>query len=99
MTGMTLRQCLCGRLYPAGGSCSCARPPVGSKRAGSSRLWRATRMQVLQRDGFRCVRCGVSQDELIRDGQALEAHHRDGNRNNNDLPNLETLCPGCHRTA
>lgn len=26
----------------------------------------------------------------------LQVHHRDGNRDNNDLNNLQILCPNCH---
>ena len=26
----------------------------------------------------------------------LEVHHKDGNKNNNDISNLEILCPNCH---
>ena len=26
----------------------------------------------------------------------LEVHHKDGNRFNNELPNLQILCPNCH---
>jgi 5-methylcytosine-specific restriction endonuclease McrA len=26
----------------------------------------------------------------------LELHHIDGNHNNNDLSNIQLLCPNCH---
>lgn len=26
----------------------------------------------------------------------LEVHHKDGNKNNNDIDNLQLLCPNCH---
>ena len=26
----------------------------------------------------------------------LEVHHKDGNKNNNEIDNLELLCPNCH---
>lgn len=42
----------------------------------------------------RCVSCGLKtwQDKPI----PLELHHKDGDRSNNNLSNLELLCPNCH---
>jgi len=44
--------------------------------------------KALHRDGYRCRDCG--------DDYELEVHHRDRNRKNNKLSNLETLCKRCH---
>ena len=38
-----------------------------------------------------CQRCGFSSHQQI-----LGVHHKDRNRNNNTLDNLEVLCPNCH---
>lgn len=38
-----------------------------------------------------CNRCNYNQELLI-----LGIHHKDRNRDNNDLSNLEILCPNCH---
>ena len=38
-----------------------------------------------------CNRCGYNKVPEI-----LEVHHRDCNRDNNQLTNLELLCPNCH---
>ncbi len=38
-----------------------------------------------------CNRCGYNKNIKI-----LQAHHKDSNRANNDLENLELLCPNCH---
>lgn len=53
------------------------------------------REPVLQRDRYKCVRCGSTED--------LTVHHKDGNgRNmppdakNNRMENLETVCRPCH---
>ena len=40
---------------------------------------------------LKCVRCGF--DEIK---QILGVHHIDRNRKNNELSNLEVLCPNCH---
>lgn len=39
----------------------------------------------------KCVRCGYDKHPEI-----LGVHHKDRNRKNNDLSNLEVLCPNCH---
>ena len=38
-----------------------------------------------------CNRCNYDQEPLI-----LGVHHKDRNRNNNEISNLEILCPNCH---
>jgi len=40
---------------------------------------------------IKCERCDF--DEFP---QILGVHHKDRNRNNNDMSNLEVLCPNCH---
>ena len=53
--------------------------------------------EKLIRDGLkqdRCEKCGVS--EWLGVKLPLELHHKDGNHHNNQLSNLEILCPNCH---
>lgn len=38
-----------------------------------------------------CSRCGYDEYPQI-----IQVHHKDGDRNNNDIINLEPLCPNCH---
>lgn len=38
-----------------------------------------------------CNRCGFNSHPLI-----LGVHHKDRNQNNNNISNLEILCPNCH---
>lgn len=42
----------------------------------------------------RCENCGLTEwmGKII----PLELHHKDGNHSNNDLDNLQLLCPNCH---
>ena len=49
---------------------------------------------LLKVKAYRCEKCGLTewQGEKI----PLEVHHIDGNRRNNDLSNLQLLCPNCH---
>lgn len=49
------------------------------------------------RDGLKqdcCEKCGVSEWMGVK--LPLELHHKDGNHFNNQLENLEILCPNCH---
>jgi 5-methylcytosine-specific restriction endonuclease McrA len=41
----------------------------------------------------KCNRCGFNSIKAI-----LGVHHRDRDRKNNALSNLEVLCPNCHST-
>jgi 5-methylcytosine-specific restriction endonuclease McrA len=38
-----------------------------------------------------CNRCGFDKESKV-----LGVHHKDRNRNNNKMSNLEVLCPNCH---
>lgn len=42
----------------------------------------------------RCENCGLT--EWLGLPISLELHHKDGNRNHNELSNYELLCPNCH---
>lgn len=53
--------------------------------------------QKLVRDGIRedkCEICGLSEWQNKK--LPLELHHKDGNHFNNDLNNVQILCPNCH---
>lgn len=51
---------------------------------------RAIKLRVIAARGSKCERCGYGKVEI------LHVHHRDRNRKNNDLTNLELICPNCH---
>ncbi|MBI5003828.1 HNH endonuclease [Candidatus Kaiserbacteria bacterium] len=51
---------------------------------------RALKLRLMDQRGTKCERCGYSKKEI------LHVHHRDRNRNNNDLSNLALICPNCH---
>lgn len=60
------------------------------------------RNEVLLRDGYKCVKCGMSNEEHISMfNRELTIHHIDGKgrgvkEKNNELENLITLCLRCH---
>ena len=53
--------------------------------------------EKLVKDGLKedkCEICGVSLWNGVK--LPLELHHKDGNHYNNNLDNLQILCPNCH---
>lgn len=55
------------------------------------------RLEILQRDGFACVRCGMTDAEhRAKWCRPITIDHKDRNRRNNDPSNLQTLCLSCH---
>lgn len=52
------------------------------------------KVHLLKLKGNLCECCGLS--EWLGDPITLEVHHIDGNRVNNELTNLQLLCPNCH---
>lgn len=57
-----------------------------------TRRWKTLRGRILERDDWRCVKCGARRD--------LEVDHvkpvRDAPELSFDPSNLQTLCPSCH---
>lgn len=49
------------------------------------------RVKALRYLPHKCNRCNY--DKIF---EILQVHHIDSDRNNNDLSNLEILCPNCH---
>lgn len=43
---------------------------------------------------WKCERC--QNTTWLGNKIPLELHHKDGDRNNNEIENLELLCPNCH---
>lgn len=48
------------------------------------------RNKALKIKGYKCNKCGNEDKDV------LQVHHRDKNRDNNSLENLEVLCANCH---
>ena len=51
----------------------------------------AYRERALEAYGARCQCCGYAKRKKM-----LDVHHLDGDRNNNDVKNLQILCVWCH---
>ena len=55
------------------------------------------RQEILERDDYRCVVCGMTDKEhKQRWNRPITVDHRDKNRRNNDRGNLQVLCLSCH---
>ncbi|MBX4189597.1 HNH endonuclease [Candidatus Parcubacteria bacterium] len=50
----------------------------------------ALKIRLLAARGRKCERCTYDKDEI------LQVHHKNRNRNDNRLENLELICPNCH---
>jgi len=51
---------------------------------------RSLKIRLLDQRGKNCERCTHDRYEI------LQVHHKDRNRENNELKNLELICPNCH---
>ncbi len=51
---------------------------------------RALKTRLLEIRGKKCGRCDYGKFEI------LQIHHKDRNRDNNAIDNLELICPNCH---
>lgn len=92
---------VCGKLILSGlHKKTCSRSCANTHRAGIKyngrslqdkvKSQQALKTRLLAKKGASCERCGYSKLEI------LQVHHKDRNRNNNDLSNLELICPNCH---
>ena len=55
---------------------------------------KSTLQPLIYLRGHKCEKCGNT--EWLGQPIKLEVHHKDGDRSNNDLSNLQLLCPNCH---
>lgn len=55
------------------------------------------RAAALERDGYACVVCGTTDEQhKAKWGRPITIDHKDKDRSNNSLENLQTLCLTCH---
>lgn len=62
---------------------------VGSPR-DKVKSQQALKLRLLKERGLLCEKCGYNKYEI------LQVHHKDRSRENNNLDNLELICPNCH---
>ena len=79
---------------------TCSRACANKNRAGTKykrgrprdkvRSQLALKKRLLKERGTQCGRCTYTKAKI------LQVHHKDRDRKNNSLENLELLCPNCH---
>lgn len=62
----------------------------GDTRKDKVTTYKNQKIRLMKERGRVCERCGYNRFEI------LQVHHKDRNRLNNDLANLELICPNCH---
>jgi 5-methylcytosine-specific restriction endonuclease McrA len=62
---------------------------LGSPRS-KVKSQQALKLRLLKVRGLKCEKCNYDKYEI------LQVHHKDRNRNHNELNNLELICPNCH---
>jgi predicted nucleic acid-binding Zn ribbon protein len=60
------------------------------QRKSKVKAYKTLKLRLLKCRGRKCERCGYDRFEI------LQVHHIDENRDNNELENLELICPNCH---
>lgn len=60
------------------------------RRKDKVKSYQTLKIRLLKSRGKACERCGYHKYEI------LQIHHRDSNRLNNTMHNLELVCPNCH---
>lgn len=63
------------------------------KRKKTEEIWKETRLEVLKRDKYRCLSCGIGVTSAQADIHHVLPRSRGGS---DELSNLITLCDGCH---
>lgn len=54
------------------------------------------RYKILERDGYKCTKCGVGINEKRLDVHHIDGVGRNSTKPNNNIDNLITLCTSCH---
>ncbi len=54
------------------------------------------RNYLLQKNHYKCEKCGWGEVNSATNRVPLQIHHIDGNSENNAESNLQVLCPNCH---
>ncbi len=63
---------------------------TGARLKDKVKSQRGLKIRLLTERGRQCERCDYGKYEI------LQIHHKDRNRKNNNLNNLQLICPNCH---
>lgn len=62
----------------------------GARLRDKVKYQRGLKLRLLNARGKKCERCNYDKYQI------LQVHHKDRDRRNNELQNLELICPNCH---
>lgn len=62
------------------------------KKRQPKAIWLQTRLRILERDAYKCVRCKIE----VTEATAHIDHIQSGKLGSNHATNLRTLCRRCH---
>ncbi|MDD5721002.1 MAG: HNH endonuclease signature motif containing protein [Candidatus Pacebacteria bacterium] len=87
LTGLNKKTCSrsCANKYRTGIKYKIGRP--SKSKVKSQQL---LKLRLLKVRGKKCEKCDYDKYEI------LQVHHKNRDRNNNELKNLELICPNCH---
>lgn len=63
---------------------------------GGNQIPNVLKKYLMEIHDNKCQKCGWSEEHPITHKIPLEVHHLDGDCTNNNLENLQLLCPNCH---
>lgn len=63
---------------------------------GEYQLSNHIKRYLLEKNNFKCEKCGWGEINPYTNTLPLEVDHIDGNHQNNSEDNLQLLCPNCH---
>lgn len=92
---------VCGKLILSGlNKKICSRSCSNKYRTGikykigrphdKARLFKSLKLKLMKEKGKNCELCTYNKYEI------LQVHHKDRDRKNNNLENLQLICPNCH---
>ena len=92
---------VCGKLILAGlNKKTCSRSCANIQRAGIKykinsprskvKSQQALKIRLIEKRGKKCERCDYNKYQI------LQVHHKNRNKQDNDLDNLLLICPNCH---
>lgn len=87
LAGLHKKTCsrACANIYRTG-----IKYKLGAPKRDKVKSQQALKLRLLEQRGKVCSRCNYNKFEI------LQVHHKDRDRSNNSLNNLELICPNCH---
>ena len=66
------------------------------KLGGKDTIDRVSKRYLIKLHGNKCMKCDWCEINKFTKRVPIELNHIDGNPENNEISNLELLCPNCH---